>query len=172
MIFQSSSLEFHFPSKIDSSIFDVDRTVDMFKNFHSRTIIRFVLSIHRGGGHRFSMDIARGDIVQVSRPFFEDAHSNFLPLPPPPLKWKKFVVSKNRDPCSLIGIGFGRGGSVSGAETLEPTFSPKRVRVTSGKNCEPVFVEEDDRRKETRKHFSKDRVPPSVISNQIGRPDI
>lgn len=154
MIFQSSSLEFHFPSKIDSSIFDVDRTVDMFKNFHSRTIIRFVLSIHRGGGHRFSMDIARGDIVQVSRPFFEDAHSNFLHLPPPPFKMEEVrCLEESRSVFShwnwiwTRGKRFGSGNSranvlaqeSSGHERQKLRASFRRGRWPEKRNEETFF---------------------------------
>lgn len=113
----------HFPSKIDFSIFDVDGTVEC-----SRIFTREQLSAL---SFRYTMDNAkrRGE---TSSKYLVPSSRTHTPISCP-LKWKKFVVSKNRDPCSLIGIGFGRGESVSRAETLEPTFSPKRVRVTSGK---------------------------------------
>lgn len=118
----------------------------MFKNFHSRTIIRFVLSIHHG--HR---EEARGDVVQVSRPFFEDAHSNLLPLEMEEVR----CLEESRSVFSHWNWIWTRGKRFESGNSRANVLAQE----SSGhewKNCEPVFVQEDDRRKETRKHFSKE----------------
>lgn len=146
MIFQSSSLESISQAKLTSRSSTWMERRRMFKNFHSRTIIRFVLSIHHG--HR---EEARGDVVQVSRPFFEDAHSNLLPLEMEEVR----CLEESRSVFSHWNWIWTRGKRFESGNSRANVLAQE----SSGhewKNCEPVFVQEDDRRKETRKHFSKE----------------